>query len=69
MWKISAIGVLGRQGRNLGPFSTTKSKEKGAAHRLGTARKSPKGELIILESKVAKGSKFVVRASIKEGKY
>jgi len=55
MRKISAIGVL-RENRDkvLGPFSITKSKEKGDAHRLETARKSPKDASINLESKVAK---------------
>jgi hypothetical protein len=52
MRKISAIGVLrANRDKVLGPFSTTKSKEKGVAYRLQTARKSHKGASINLEKK------------------
>ena len=50
--EVTPIGVLrANRDKVLGPFSTTKSKEKGVAYRLQTARKSHKGASINLEKK------------------
>jgi hypothetical protein len=69
MRKISAIGILRKTRTKSWALFHHEIQGKRCRTSPRNGSQKPKGELIILESKVAKGSKFVVRASIKEGKY